>query len=780
MRRTIVRILWILLACGLLAAACIFFAINKGWIGFVPPVEDLENPEYKFASQIISADGVQLGTFSYSGENRVWVDYEELAPCLVNALIATEDVRFSKHSGIDFRSLVRAVIKRGVLRQQTAGGGSTLTQQLAKQLYTEVAGSTVERLFQKPIEWVIAVKLEKYYTKEEILTMYLNKYDFGNNAIGIKTATNTYFAKEPSELSPEEAATLVGMCKNSSLYNPIRRPELSRERRNVVIGQMEKNGYISHEEAEEYRAKELVLNYRRVDHKTGLAPYFREYLRGVMTAPKPERKNYRGWQEQKWYEDSLDWATNPLYGWCNKNFKKDGKPYNIYTDGLKIHVTIDSRMQRYAEEAVDEHVKGYLQPRFFKSKQGRKNAPYDNLSKSEIEASLVRAMKQTERYRLMTKQGYSEEAIRDSFDVVQSVQLYSYERGYIDTLMSPMDSIRYYKHFLRCGFMSMDALTGHVKAYVGGPDFSHFQYDMVMQGRRQVGSTIKPFLYTLAMENGFSPCDQMRYGPQSLLTEDGRVWSPRDAGHSSMIGQIVSLKWGLSRSSNWVSAYLMSKLNPYAFVEMIHQFGIRNRDIPPTLSLCLGSCDISVGEMVSAYTAFPNNGIRTEPLFVAKIEDNEGDIVASFTPRTYEVISREGSYKMIDMMRAVVDQGTGGRIRFRYGLKAPIAGKTGTTNSNSDGWFMGYTPRLVSGCWVGGEDRDIHFASMQDGQGAAMALPVWALYMQKVYADESLDYLPTETFAIPAGFNPCGGAVSSLPVAADILPADDGFDDLFE
>ena len=779
MRRTIIRVLWALLVIGILAMAGIFFAINKGWIGYVPPVEDLENPEYKFASQIISADGVQLGTFSYSGENRVWVDYEELAPCLVNALIATEDVRFGKHSGIDLRSLVRAVIKRGVLRQRTAGGGSTLTQQLAKQLYTEVAGSSLERLFQKPIEWVIAVKLEKYYTKEEILTMYLNKYDFGNNAIGIKTATNTYFAKEPSELSPEEAATLVGMCKNSSLYNPIRRPELSRQRRNVVISQMEKNGYLSREEADEYRAKDLVLNYRRVDHKTGLAPYFREYLRGVLTAPKPERKNYRGWQEQKWYEDSIDWATNPLYGWCNKNMKKDGKPYNVYTDGLKIHVTIDSRMQRYAEEAVDEHIKGYLQPRFFKTKQGRKNAPYDNLSKNEIEASLTRAMKQTERYRLMTKAGHTDAAIRDSFDVVQPMQLYSYERGYIDTLLSPMDSIRYYKHFLRCGFMSMDAVTGHVKAYVGGPDFTHFQYDMVMQGRRQVGSTIKPFLYTLAMENGFSPCDQMRYGPQTLLTEDGKVWSPRDGGHSDMIGQLVSLKWGLSRSSNWVSAYLMSKLNPYAFAEMIHQFGVRNRDIQPTLSLCLGVCDISVGEMVSAYTAFPNNGIRTEPVFVTKIEDNEGNIVATFSPKTYEVISREGSYKMIDMMRAVVDQGTGGRLRFRYGLKAPIAGKTGTTNSNSDGWFMGYTPSLVSGCWVGGEDRDIHFSSMQDGQGASMALPVWALYMKKVYEDESLGYTQTETFDVPAGFNPCGSDLN-LPVAADILPADDTFDDLFD
>lgn len=771
MRRFIIKALWILLAAGLLGAFCVFAAISKGWIGYVPPVEELENPDYKFASQILSCDGVQLGTFSYSGENRVWVDYEDLAPCLVNALVATEDVRFAEHSGIDLRSLLRAIVKRGILRQKSGGGGSTLTQQLAKQLYTETGGGSARRMTQKPIEWVIAVKLERYYTKEEILTMYLNKYDFGNNAIGIKTATNTYFAKEPAELNVEEAAMLVGMCKNSSLYNPLRRKERTMERRNVVIGQMEKNGYLSHEEADEYRAKDLVLNYRSVDHKNGLAPYFREYLRGIMTAKEPVKKDYRGWQQQKWYEDSLDWATNPLYGWCNKNHKKDGKPYNLYTDGLRIHTTIDSRMQRYAEEAVDEHVKGYLQPRFFKAKNGRKNAPYDNLSKEETEASLTRAMKQTERYRLMSNDGFTAEQIRDSFDVMQPMQIYSYERGLIDTLLSPMDSLRYYKHFLRCGFMSMDPVTGQVKAYVGGPDFSHFQYDMVTKGRRQVGSTIKPYLYTLAMENGFSPCDETIYQQQTLLTEDGRVWSPRDGGHRDMIGRPVTLKWGLSRSSNWISAYLMSKLNPYAFVEMIHRFGIRNRDIDPTISLCLGPCDISVAEMVGAYTAFPNGGIRTEPLFVTKIEDGEGNIVELFTPKTYEVFSRETSYKMIDMMRAVVDQGTGGRLRSRYKLTAPIGGKTGTTNSNSDGWFMGYTPSLVSGCWVGGEDRDIHFDNMQDGQGAAMALPIWGLYMQKVYADPTLPYKQNEPFAVPSDFNPCGDRLpSGLVIAGDPSP----------
>ena len=754
MVKKLIYALWGILVMGLITVFLVFYSINKGWVGFVPPIEELENPNYKFATQIISSDGKLLGTYSRSRENRVWTDYDDLSPALVEALISTEDVRFTKHSGIDLRALMRAIVKTGILRQSNSGGGSTLTQQLAKQLYTEVAGNKIERLFQKPIEWVIAVKLEKYYTKEEILTMYLNKYDFGNNAIGIKTASNTYFSKEPKELSVEEAATLVGMCKNSSLYNPVRRNELTRERRNVVLSQMEKNDCLTSTELDSLQATPLVLNYRRVDHKLGPAPYFREYLRGVMTAKEPVRKNYRGWQMQKFYEDSLDWANNPLYGWCNKNKKKDGSHYNLYTDGLKVYVTIDSRMQQYAEEAVDEHLKGYLQPRFFKSKKGRRNAPYDNLKPDEIETLLVRAMKQTDRYRGMKKDGYSDAEIRKAFDTKQEMRVFTYE-GYRDTTLSPMDSIRYYKHFLRTGFMSMDPVTGHVKAYVGGPDYTNFQYDMAMVGRRQVGSTIKPYLYTLAMENGFSPCDQTRNVEQTILTEDGKVWAPRNTGRQEDYGRIVTLRWGLSQSNNWISAYLMSKLNPYAFKRLIHQFGIRNQDIQPVPSLCLGPCDISVGEMVGAYTAFPNNGIRTEPLFVTRIEDNEGNIVGTFTPRTYEVISQESSYKMIDMMKAVIDEGTGRRLRFKYGFTADIAGKTGTTNNNSDGWFMGYTPSLVSGCWVGGDDRDIHFTSMSDGQGASMALPIWALYMQKVYADESLGYSQEEKFNIPEDFDPC-------------------------
>ena len=589
----------------------------------------------------------------------------------------------------------------------------------------------MERLLQKPIEWVIAVQLERYYTKEEILTMYLNKFDFLNNAVGIKTAANTYFSKEPKDLKTEEAATLVGMCKNPSLYNPKRFNERSRGRRNVVLDQMRKTGYLSDAEADSLKKLPLVLKYRRVDHK-----------------------EYRGWQMQKYYEDSLAWKNNPLFGWCAKNKKKDGTNYNIYTDGLKIYTTLDSRMQRYAEEAVSEHVAKYLQPRFFKEKSKKKTAPFTrNLTQEEVNTIMTRAMKQTDRYRIMKEAGYSEAEIRKAFDTKYEMSVFSYE-GEKDTIMTPMDSIRYYKHFLRAGFMSMDPTTGYVKAYVGGPNYNYFQYDMAMTGRRQVGSTIKPYLYTLAMENGFSPCDEVRHVEQTLIDENGRPWTPRNA-NKKRYGEMVTIKWGLANSDNWVTAYLMSKLNPYQLVRLIHSFGVLNKQIDPVVSLSLGPCEISVGEMVSAYTAFADRGIRTAPLFVTRIEDNEGNVLANFTPQMDEVISESSAYKMLVMLRAVINEGTGGRVRRLYGITADMGGKTGTTNNNSDGWFMGFTPSLVSGVWVGGEDRDIHFDTMVNGQGAAMALPVWGLYMQKVYKDKSLGYSQEERFNIPEDFDPC-------------------------
>lgn len=761
MRKTFIIVLWALLLIGMLATYIIFSAISDGKIGYVPPIEELENPNLKFATQVISDDGVVLGTWSLSKENRLYVGYEDLSPNLVHALVATEDVRFSEHSGIDARAFMRALIKRGVFMQKNAGGGSTITQQLAKQFYSPTADNVMERLLQKPIEWVIAVKLERYYTKEEILTMYLNKFDFLNNAVGIKTAAGTYFSKEPKDLSIEEAATLIGMCKNPSLYNPRRFNERTRGRRNVVLDQMRKAGYLTEAECDSLQALPLVLKYRPVDHNDGLATYFREYLRGVLNAKKPVKKNYRGWQMQKFYEDSLAWETNPLYGWCAKNKKKDGSNYNLYTDGLKIYTTINSRMQQYAEEAVHEHVAEYLQPRFFKEKKGRKTAPYTNqLSTEEVDAILKRSIRQSERHRIMKAAGYSEAEIMKAFNTPREMTVFTYE-GDKDTIMTPLDSIKYYKHFLRTGFMSMDPITGYVKAYVGGPNYDNFKYDMAMVGRRQVGSTIKPYLYSLAMENGFSPCDETRNVEGTYFDENGIAWTPRNSSKKHY-GEIVTLKWGLANSNNWISAYLMSKLNPYEFVRLIHSFGVLNQEIQPTISLCLGPCEISVGEMVSAYTAFVNKGIRTAPLFVTRIEDNDGNVLATFSPQVNEVISESSAYKMLVMLRAVINEGTGGRIRRLYNITADMGGKTGTTQNNSDGWFMGFTPSLVSGCWVGGEERDIHFDRMADGQGASMALPIWGIYMNKVYADKTLGYSQEEKFDIPDEFDPCKDKVSEL------------------
>ena len=774
MIRKIIKALWIFLAVVVLAIVVIFVSISKGWIGYMPPVEELENPSYKFATEIFSEDEKVLGTWSYSKENRVYTAYKDLSPSIINALIATEDVRFVEHSGIDAKALFRAFVKRGLMFQKNAGGGSTLSQQLAKQLFTEnVARNTLQRLFQKPIEWVIAVKLERYYTKEEILSMYLNKFDFLNNAVGIKTAAYTYFGCEPKDLKIEEAATLVGMCKNPSLYNPVRFNERSRGRRNVVLEQMRKAGYITDAECDSLQALPLKLTYNRVDHKEGLATYFREYLRGVMTAPKPVRSDYRGWQMQKFYEDSIAWETNPLYGWCAKNKKKDGTNYNIYTDGLKIYTTINSRMQQYAEDAVKEHLGDYLQPVFFKEKEGSKNAPYArSLPEKRVEELLTKAMKQTERYRLMKEAGASEQQIRKAFDTPEEMTVFSW-KGDKDTIMTPMDSIRYYKSFLRTGFMSMDPANGHVKAYVGGPNYVYFQYDMAMVGRRQVGSTIKPYLYTLAMENGFSPCDQARHVEQTLIDENGTPWTPRNA-NDKRYGEMVTLKWGLANSDNWISAYLMGKLNPYDLVRLIHSFGVRNKAIDPVVSLCLGPCEISVGEMVSAYTAFANKGIRVAPLFVTRIEDSDGNVISTFAPQMEEVISASSTYKMLVMLRAVINEGTGGRVR-RYGITADMGGKTGTTNDNSDAWFMGFTPSLVSGCWVGGDERDIHFGRMTYGQGAAAALPIWAMYMKKVYDDPTLGYDQQERFKLPEGFDPCAG--SETPDGEVI--EEGGLDDLF-
>jgi penicillin-binding protein 1A len=770
MRRKFIHVLWTLIALIGIGLVVGFFAIWFGLIGYMPEIEDLQNPISKYASIVYSSDGKQLGTYNQNQQNRIMVDYDHLPSGLVAALVATEDERFYEHSGIDFIALGRAIVKRGLLGQESAGGGSTITQQLAKQLYSKTAKNTLERLLQKPIEWVIAIKLERFYTKEEIVSMYLNYFDFLHNAVGIKIAAKTYFNKEPIDLSLVESATLIGLCKNPSYYNPVRYPERSRERRNVVLSQMVKSGYLSEAEFNSVKNEPLKLDFHRADHKEGLAPYFRDFLRRYMMATKPNRKDYFEWNQTQFDIDSVAWENDPLYGWCNKNKKRNGENYNVYTDGLRIYTTIDTRMQKYAEEAVYKHLVYDLQIAFNKENKYKPNAPYSSTAtKENIQQNIARTMRQTDRYRALKKAGATEEEIRKSFNTPVEMSIFTY-RGDIDTIMTPMDSIIYYKHFLRAGFMSMDAHTGAVKAYVGGVDYEHFQYDMVSLGRRQVGSTAKPYLYALSLEHGYSPCDVVPCQHYSYGN-----WSPRGSARG-----MVTLKWGLQNSNNLVTAYLMSRLVPndyhqcaVVYLDMLNKFGVNTSGIYPSLPLCLGAYEASVKEMVGAYTTFANHGIRNTPMFVTRIEDSNGEVVANFQPMMEEVISEDNSYKMIDMLRAVVDYGTGARMRHRYNMKGEIGGKTGTTNDNTDGWFIGFTPRLVSGAWVGGEDRDIHFDRESLGQGANAALPIWAYYMQKVFADRSLGYSDEEKFDIPEDYDPCGHSSHGMDASA-------GIEDVFE
>ena len=736
---------WSLFAAGVVVVVVLFWMITKGWLGYLPPLEELQNPKNKYASEVFSADMQSLGRY-YRQANRVGVQYSDLSPELVEALIATEDARFYNHTGVDFKAFMRAVLKLG-----RAGGGSTLTQQLAKQIWSPRANNIFERAMQKPIEWVIATKLERLYSKDEILLMYLNQFDFLYNAVGIKSAAQVYFSTTPAALKVEESAMLVGMCKNPSLYNPVRRPQNALARRNTVLSQMKKYGYLTETECDSLQALPIELHYSSVDHKQGAAPYFREYLRNVLTAKEPKESQYSEWNKQQYKIDKYQWDNNPLYGFCNKNSKPDGSHYDLYQDGLRIYTTIDSRMQRYAEEAVEEHMQS-LQKSFFRECKRKRNAPFSiSITREETDGIMTRSMRQTDRYRGMKKAGATEEEIRAAFNTPVEMQVFSYEgNGLIDTVMSPMDSIRWLKTYLRCGFLSMDPLNGHVKAYVGGPDFAHFQYDMATMGRRQVGSTVKPYLYTLAMDEGMSPCDKVVNDSITLYDANGRPWTPRDT-HAKNQGDTVTLAWGLRYSSNWITAYLMSLFTPEQLVRMMQSFGIQGQ-LDPVISLCLGPCEVSVQEMVDAYTTFVNKGIRTEPLYVTRIEDNNGNVLARFAPLTHEIISETTSYKMIQMLQDVVDRGTGVRVRYKYGIKAPMGGKTGTTNNNSDGWFMGFTPSLVSGVWVGGEDRAIHFDNLAEGQGASMALPIYALYMQRVYRDSTLGYSEEEQFDIPDWF----------------------------
>ncbi len=743
--RKFLIVFWSVVVAGILGTVFFFWLISTGRLGFMPTFEELENPNNRFASEVYFADGVLMNRY-FEKENRRYAEYKDIPQSVIDALIATEDVRFYDHSGVDVRGLFRVV--KGILTGNTssAGGGSTISQQLAKMLFPRQADlSVTDLVVRKFREWVIAVKLEKSYTKEEILTMYLNKYDFLNLAVGISSAADIYFQVPLDSLKVEQAAMLVGMAKNSSYYNPVRRPELTRERRNVVLYQMYKYDKITEAEYDSLVMLPLGLNFKRVDHKEGLATYFREFLRLYMTAGEPVRSQYRS--RSQFRLDSIAWVTDPLYGWCKKNTKIDGTPYDLYTDGLKIHVTLDSRMQEYAEEAVREHLSQELQPLFDQEKLEKDNPPFSNdITVEEIDDILTRSIVQSERYRKLKKAGLEPAEIRKTFYEPVNMQVFTWN-GLRDTLMTPLDSIKHYKAFFRSGFMVMNPKNGHIKAYVGGPDYRYFMYDMVSNGKRQVGSTIKPILYTLAMQEGLGPCDKVPNIPQTFILADGKPWAAR--GGTKRQGEMVTLRWGLANSENNISGWVLKQFTPQAVAEMARKMGITSF-IDPVPSIFLGTAEITVKEMVAAYAIYANKGVYNTPLPVTRIEDKYGNVLENFRAESREVITENTAYLMCNLLEGVVTQGTGVRLRYRYQLMNPMGGKTGTTQQHSDGWFMGITPELVGGVWVGAEDRSIHFQNIANGQGANMALPIWAKFLQKAYADPCLR-LKQGDFEMPYG-----------------------------
>lgn len=739
-------IFWSVVLVGIIGVFVFFWLISAGKLGFMPTFEELENPNNRFASEVYFADGPIMNRY-FEKENRKYIEYREIPQSVIDALIATEDVRFYDHSGVDVRGLFR--VAKGLLTANTsAGGGSTISQQLAKMLFPRESDLNVfELAIRKFREWVIAVRLEKSYTKEEILTMYLNKYDFLNLAVGISSAADIYFQVPLDSLKVEQAAMLIGMAKNSSYYNPVRRPELTLNRRNVVLSQMYKYDKITREECDSLKKLPLGLNFKRVDHKEGLATYFREYLRLFMTANKPDRKRYRDLSQFRL--DSIAWETNPLYGWCKKNVKVDGSHYDLYSDGLKIYTTLDSRMQKYAEEAVREHLSQDLQPLFDKEKVKKLRPPFSNdMTPAEIEEVLDRSIRQSERYRVLSKQGMSFDEIRKTFDQPLEMQVFTWS-GIRDTVMTPLDSIKHYKSFFRSGFMVMQPQTGYIKAYVGGPDYRYFMYDMVSAGKRQVGSTIKPILYTLAMQEGLGPCDKVPNIPQTFILPTGEPWSAR--GGTKRQGEMVTLRWGLANSENNISAWVLKQFTPEAVAQMAHKMGITSF-IDPVPSVFLGTAEITVKEMVAAYSIFANKGVYNSPLPVYRIEDKYGNVLQEFRPESREVITENTAYLMCNLLEGVVTGGTGVRLRYKYKLMNPMGGKTGTTQKHADGWFMGVTPDLVGGVWVGAEDRSIHFQNLANGQGANMALPIWAKFLQKAYADSGLK-MSGRPFDRPAGIS---------------------------
>ncbi|MBN1388759.1 MAG: transglycosylase domain-containing protein [Bacteroidales bacterium] len=745
---------WAIFATPFLLIILIFILISFDLFGPMPSFEELENPENNLAAEVYSADGVMMGKFFL--QNRTWVDYDEISPYVVAALIATEDIRFHRHSGIDIRSLIRVVIKTLLLGKET-GGGSTITQQLAKNLYSTremmedgtVKSHSIGLGLAKFKEWATAVRLERNYTKEEIIAMYLNQYDFLYNAVGISSASSVYFNTTPDSLNIEQAAIIVGMLKNPIRYNPKRNPESMIIRRNIVLSQMGKYGYLDKEVADSLQQLPIEIDFREEGHDTGLGTYLREYIRTTMIAFEPTRDMFFSDNQ---YLDALEqWNNNPLYGWCRKNKKPDGSNYNLYSDGLKIFTTIDSKMQQYAEEAVAEHLSRNLQPEFNDLLKHFRRPPFSNdLSSAQVNDLMESSIRRTDRYRNMSGQ-VSEDSIRKAFNTPVPMQVFSW-KGDIDTVMTPYDSVLYYKRFVRSSFMAMDPHSGFVKAYVGGPDFRYFKYDAVSQQRKQVGSTIKPFLYTLAMQEGFSPCYEVENIPRDFEDND-TIWSPRSSGPREYHGKMVTLKWGLANSENYISAWLMKQFTPQAVVDLMARMGINRRYIDPVNSIFLGTSVLTLNEMVGAFGTYANKGVFTEPIVVGRIEDKNGNIISRFTPRIDEVMSEEQAYLMLSLLRAVIDQGTGIRLRFRYELGSQLGGKTGTTQNHANGWFLGITPNLVGGVWSGWEDQAIHFEDMVRGQGANMALPVFGIFLQKMYADEELGIMEADVFDEPPGFD---------------------------
>lgn len=743
---------WGILLLPVVTVATLFTLISLEVFGPMPSFEDLENPKSNLASEVYSEDNVLLG--KYYIENRSYTSYDELSPNIENALISIEDVRFRQHSGIDFRGLGRVLIKTIVMGDREAGGGSTLTQQLAKNLFPRDTTyyrwgiyRKVNLALAKFKEWVTAVKLERNYTKDEILAMYLNTVPFGGTAYGIKSAAKTYFNTTPDSLTIEQAALLAGLVNAPTRYSPVRNPDRSIARRNLVIEKMARYGYITKAVADSVEKIPLQLHYQVQDHNEGLATYFRETLRLILSASKPQRENYYSYDSFK--TDSIEWATNPIYGWCNKNLKPDGSPYNLYRDGLKIYSTINSKMQKYGEDALTEHLSENLQPAFDAEQKSKGYPVYaKDVPKEQVEAILNQAVRQSARYWNLKQDGFSDAQIKRNFNTKVSMTVFTW-KGDRDTVLTPLDSIKLYKRYLRAGFMAMDPHTGYVKVYVGGPNFRYFKYDLVMQSKRQVGSTIKPFLYTLAMQEGYSPCFKVPNVPQTFMVGDS-TWTPKNSGESDYDGKMVTLKWGLANSVNNISAWLMKQFNPQSVVDISHKLGIKSY-IDPVVSIFLGTSDFSLYEMVGAYSTYANRGIHIDPIYVTRIEDKNGNVLATFKTNKYEAISEKTAYLMINLLQGVVDHGTGRRLRYRYQIPGQLAGKTGTTQNQSDGWFMGITPNLVGGVWVGGEDRAIHFEGITLGQGASMALPIWGIFLQKLYADPSLGIDGSAIFTKPAG-----------------------------